>query len=61
MAGLGVEWIGTAAAGALVLVMTVAGVLTRLVYSELRGRIDRTDRGLTQRTGAIEGELRARI
>ena len=60
MAGLEVEWIGTAAAAALALVMTAAGVLARLVYtsarlvySELRGRIERTERGLTQRTGAV--------
>ncbi len=55
------EWVTGAMAGVLTLALSLAGLLGRLVYVELRGRIERAERGLRRRTESVEAELRGRI
>ena len=47
--------------GAAVLALTLAGVLGRIVYAEVRRRLDRMDTSLRGRIDAAEAELRERI
>ena len=53
--------VAAAAAGGLVLAVTLAGVLGRIVYMELRGRVDRVERLLGRQIETVEAELRARV
>ena len=59
MGGWTPNW--SAAWGAAALALTLAGVLGRIVYTEVRRRLDRMDAGLRGRIDAAEAELRGRI
>ena len=48
---------GTAIAAGLVLALTAAGVLGRMVYTELRGRVERAEAGLLTRVERAEGRI----
>ena len=50
-----------AAAGGLTLALTLAGVLSRILYMELRGRMERMEQGLRRQLEAAEEVLRLRI
>ena len=55
------DWVAGAGAGALALALSLAGVLGRIVYLELRGRVERYEAALRRRLEAVESELRGRI
>ncbi len=55
------DWVAITAGGALALVLSLAGVLGRMVYMELRGRVEGVESGLRRRTEAVETELRGRL
>ncbi|MFC1491621.1 hypothetical protein ACFLQ0_03420 [Nitrospinota bacterium] len=51
----------SAAWGVIALAFTLAGVLGRIVYGELRRRVDRVDAGFRRQIEVAEAELRGRI
>ncbi len=52
---------GAAAAAGLALAVTLAGVLGRIVYMELRGRVDRVEALLGRQIETVEAGLLARV
>ncbi|HJP13255.1 MAG TPA: hypothetical protein QF533_02730 [Nitrospinota bacterium] len=59
-------WVGAAAWGvaswgALALALTLAGVLGRIIYNELRGRVEQVGATLRRQFEATEAELRGRV
>ena len=55
-----VPW-GVASWGALALALTLAGVLGRIIYNELRGRVEQVGATLRRQVEATEAELRGRV
>ena len=55
------EGVAAAAAGGLTLALTLAGVLSRILYMELRGRIERAEQALRRQVEAAEEGLRLRM
>ncbi len=49
--------LGAAVAAGLALALMLAGVLGRIVYMELRGRVDRAEAGLLSRVERAEGRI----
>ncbi len=55
------NWITGAVAGGLTLALTLAGVLGRIVYTEMMGRVERIEAALRRQIDTAEAALRARL